>query len=178
MVSTALLELYMLEDRYGGLMSIPDDELSRVRHALNVSDGDADQTKVRRKRGRPKGTGKTSKRVLDNAARIEVLYARGTSVQDICKQLDLSKAHVHQLVRRFGLNTKYNYQDYRYKVSNGNEEHYFRNIELLADYFGLNSYRAMKKFQQNGQINGFKLEVGKFRVKGEGNDANKDDTSR
>jgi len=176
MVSAAMNELYELEDKYGGMMRIPDDELSRVRNALDTPEGD--QTKVRRKRGRPKGSGKTSKRVINNAAKIEVLYARGTSVQDICKQLDLSKAHVHQLVRRFGLNTKYNYQDYRYKVSNGNEEHYFRNIELLADYFGLNSYRAMKKFQQNGQINGFKLEVGKFRVKGEGNDANKDDTSR
>lgn len=177
MVSTALLELYMLEDRYGGLMSIPDDELSRVRHALNVSDGDADQTKVRRKRGRPKGTGKTSKRVLDNAARIEVLYARGVTAQDICKQLGLSKAHVHQLIRRFGLDKKYNYQNYRYKISNGDEEYYFENLELMGQYFGLNSYRVMKKFKQNGQINGFKLESGKFRVR-ESKDANKDDTSR
>ena len=178
MVSTALLELYMLEDKYGGMMQIPDDELLSVRHELDVPNGDADQTKVRRKRGRPKGSGKTSKRVIDNAAKVEVLYARGTTVQDICKQLDLSKAHVHQLVRRFGLNTKYNYQDYRYKVSSGNEEHYFRNIELLADYFGLNSYRTMKKFKQNGQINGFKLEVGKFHVKGETHDANEDDAGR
>lgn len=178
MVSTALLELYMLEDKYGGMMRIPDDELLSVRHALDVPNGDADQTKVRRKRGRPKGSGKTSKRVINNAAKIEVLYARGTSVQDICNQLGLSKAHVHQLVRRFGLNTKYNYQDYRYKVSNGNETHYFKNVENVGQYFGLNSYRTMKKFKQNGQINGFKLEVGKFRVKGEGNDANKDDTSR
>lgn len=176
MVSSALLELYRLEDKYGGMMQIPDDELVGVRNALDTPEGD--QTKVRRKRGRPKGSGKTSKRVVDNVAKIEVLYARGATVQDICDQLGLSKAHVHQLVTRFGLNTKYNYQDYRYRVSNGNEEHHFRNIELLADYFGLNSYRAMKKFQQNGQINGFKLEVGKFRVKGEGNDANEDDTSR
>lgn len=51
MVSTALLELYRLEDKYGGMMQIPDDELLSVRHALDVPNGDADQTKVRRKRG-------------------------------------------------------------------------------------------------------------------------------
>lgn len=176
MVSAAMNELYELEDKYGGMMRIPDEELSRVRNALDTPEGD--QTKVRRKRGRPKGSGKTSKRVVDNVAKIEVLYARGATVQDICDQLGLSKAHVHQLVTRFGLNTKYNYQDYRYKVSNGSEEHYFKNVESVARYFGLNSYRTLKKFKQNGQINGFKLEAGKFRVKGEGNDANKDDTSR
>ena len=176
MVSAAMNELYELEDKYGGMMRIPDDELSRVRNALDTPEGD--QTKIRRKRGRPKGSGKTSKRVVDNVAKIEVLYARGTSVQEICKQLDLSKAHVHQLVRRFGLNTKYNYQDYRYKIANGNEIHYFENVERVGQYFGLNSYRTMKKFKQNGQINGFKLEVGKFRVKGETHDANEDDAGR
>lgn len=175
MVSAAMNELYELEDKYGGMMRIPDEELSRVRNALDTPEGD--QTKVRRKRGRPKGTGKISKRVLDNAARIEVLYARGVTAQDICKQLGLSKAHVHQLIRRFGLDKKYNYQNYRYKISNGDEEYYFENLELMGQYFGLNSYRVMKKFKQNGQINGFKLESGKFRVR-ESKDANKNDASR
>lgn len=170
MVSAAMIEFYKLEIKYGNALSIPEDELSKVRRKLNVA---------KEMPGRPKETNKrggTSKRVLEKVDKIEALYSKGVTPEDISNQVGVSKTRVYQLARKFGIAQKYGYKDYSYRIIRDNEVHYFKNLELVGLYFGVTGYKATKKFIEDGQINGFKLETGKFwAVEGETHD---DDTGR
>ena len=155
-IKKPLLDYYVLYAKYGDEM--PESELAKIRPSLV---GNA----VKNTRSVKKNYGHRTEHKIALIAAIEKRYAKGTKVQKIADELGISRAYVNQPIFEERLNLKYKYADYTYKATKGDEVHYYTNKELLGQLFGFNAYRVSTMLDKGNVIDGYTIEIGRFRVK-------------
>ncbi|MHC6536731.1 hypothetical protein ACYUMT_07535 [Latilactobacillus sakei] len=158
-IKKPLLDYYVLYAKYGD--DIPESELAKIRPSLV---GNAVKN-TRRTRRPNKKIGPRTARKMALIAAIEKQYSTGADSQQIADNLNISRVYVNQLIISEGLGQKYNYASYVYKATKGDEVHYFTSKELLGRLFGINAYRVSTMLDKGNVIDGYTIEIGRFRVK-------------
>jgi len=101
---------------------------------------------------------------LELIAKVESLYAVGDTAKEIASKINITTNYVSQLIRRSGVDSKYNWQNYTYKLTKDDEIHYFKNEQLVACFLKLNVYKARKMIAKSKTIKGYGFESGNYRI--------------